>query len=286
MKAPPGRILPSVSSGAAVDDQADAIEARKLGGASPALSDKNTDIEMPVSASTARPGIGQATAVVRLRPVVINNAVSKNGKKFVPPLPGLLRNERLPCAVSEPLVDDISAVWCEWAVKMNEYLLGQKQLALHIVRDDINYLFQARRQLLSQTLSQDELNKLRREMIIRLVAGNISQSLDLIVRHPDRGTIADDTNTSVVQLHRMQAHLCKCRAQYPKRRRSRYFQCRSRSTGPVARVSSRWLADQCRFVFALLGYGRPRKRICVGKGRLYAPLSRIQGMRCKHCRQW
>ncbi|KAJ3191667.1 hypothetical protein HK101_007514 [Irineochytrium annulatum] len=54
-----------------------------------------------------------------------------------------------------------------------------------------------RRQLLSHTLSHEELAKLRKKLIAKLEQGSRLQGLDLIVRHPEKGHLMGEKNLSV-----------------------------------------------------------------------------------------
>ncbi|KAI8092901.1 uncharacterized protein BX664DRAFT_364690 [Halteromyces radiatus] len=60
-----------------------------------------------------------------------------------------------------------------------------------------------RRQLLDQALSREELARLRKEIIQRMVTMNISQYREMIIRHPERGFILDIDSTSVATLYFM-----------------------------------------------------------------------------------
>ncbi|KAI9274557.1 hypothetical protein BDA99DRAFT_568763 [Phascolomyces articulosus] len=104
---------------------------------------------------------------------------------------------------SEPLVDEIGACVSEWNCLLYKYLEERRYSAFNSVRDHINYLFQARRQLLDQALSREELSRLRKEIIHRMVMLNISQTREMIIRHPERGYILDANSTSLAMLLRM-----------------------------------------------------------------------------------
>lgn len=104
---------------------------------------------------------------------------------------------------SEPLVDEIGACVSEWNALLYKYLEERRYAAFSSVRDQINYLFQARRQLLDQALSREELGRLRKEIIHRMVMLNVSQGREMIIRHPERGYILDANSTSLATLFRM-----------------------------------------------------------------------------------
>ncbi|KAI9493267.1 hypothetical protein BDB00DRAFT_824192 [Zychaea mexicana] len=101
---------------------------------------------------------------------------------------------------SEPLVDEIGACVSEWNCLLYKYLEERRYGAFNSVRYHINYLFQARRQLLDQALSKEELSRLRKEIIHRMVMLNISQMREMIIRHPERGYILDANSTSLAVL--------------------------------------------------------------------------------------
>lgn len=108
-----------------------------------------------------------------------------------PPLPSLKCGDETLAGVHEPLVDEIACALREWSALMFNYL-GQRDYALlNTVKEQIEVLYMARKQLLAQTLSAEEVSKLRRECVARLVKGNIAQGLDVIVRHPGRGGLID-----------------------------------------------------------------------------------------------
>lgn len=124
-----------------------------------------------------------------------------------PPLPSLKCGDETLSGTIEPLVDEIASALREWSSLLYKYLDERKYELFNVVKDQINYLFQGRRQLLAQTLSQEEMTKLRKDLVSKLVAGNLMQGLDIIVRHPEKGYLADETNVSAIQLYRMQSQL-------------------------------------------------------------------------------
>lgn len=66
---------------------------------------------------------------------------------------------------------------------MREYRL------FNAVVQHIDALFLGRRQLLSQMLSGDELVRIRRECVSRLVKCNVAQGLEVIVRSLEDGSV-------------------------------------------------------------------------------------------------
>ncbi|CAG8456993.1 uncharacterized protein OCT59_018840 [Rhizophagus irregularis] len=124
-----------------------------------------------------------------------------------PPLPSLKCGDDTISGKTEPLVDEIASTVREWSSLLPKYLEERKYDMFTTVKDQINNLLQGRRQLLAQTLSQDELSKLRKELINKLVSGNLIQDLDIIVRNPERGFLADETNISAIRLYQLQSQL-------------------------------------------------------------------------------
>ncbi|CAG8722453.1 13625_t:CDS:2, partial [Dentiscutata heterogama] len=123
---------------------------------------------------------------------------SEKNTRPPPPLPSLECGDDTVSGKTEPLVDEIASTVREWSSLLPKYLSERKYSMFRNVKDQINDLLQGRRQLLAQTLSQDELSKLRKELINKLVAGNLIQELDIIVRDPERGFLADETNISAI----------------------------------------------------------------------------------------
>lgn len=120
-----------------------------------------------------------------------------------PSLPMVRFDQSTVTGMDEPLVDEIAACVSEWNCLLYTYLRESRYAAFNAVRDHINYLFQARRQLLDQALSREELSRLRKEIIQRMVTMNMSQYRDMIIRHPERGFILDINSTSVATLYYM-----------------------------------------------------------------------------------
>ncbi|EST06223.1 Dedicator of cytokinesis C-terminal [Kalmanozyma brasiliensis GHG001] len=113
-----------------------------------------------------------------------------------PPLPSLQFGDATRSGANEPLVDEIACALREWSALLYSYL-GQRDYGLlNTVKEQIEALYTARKQLLAQTLSAEEVTKLRRECVARLVKANVAQGLDVIVRHPGRGGLVDFDLTS------------------------------------------------------------------------------------------
>lgn len=120
-----------------------------------------------------------------------------------PPLPLARFDQSTITGSSEPLVDEIAACVSEWNSLLYIYINQRQYNTFNTVRDHINYLFQARRQLLDQALSREELFKLRKDIIQRMTIGNLDQHLEMIIRHPEKGYLLDATNASLSTIYRM-----------------------------------------------------------------------------------
>ncbi|KAI9249334.1 hypothetical protein EDC94DRAFT_652456 [Helicostylum pulchrum] len=120
-----------------------------------------------------------------------------------PPLPLARFDQSTITGSSEPLVDEIAACVSEWNSLLYCYINKRHYNTFNTVRDHINYLFQARRQLLDQALSREELVKLRKEIVQRMVSSNMDQHLEIIIRHPEKGYLLDTTNASICTIYRM-----------------------------------------------------------------------------------
>ncbi|KAG0179041.1 hypothetical protein DFQ29_002688 [Apophysomyces sp. BC1021] len=120
-----------------------------------------------------------------------------------PPLPLARFDQSTVTGSSEPLIDEIAACVSEWNSLLYTYLDENRYAAFNVVRDHINYLFQARRQLLDQALSKEELSRLRKEIIHRMAMVNLSLNREMIIRHPERGYLLDANSTSLAMLYRM-----------------------------------------------------------------------------------
>jgi hypothetical protein len=104
---------------------------------------------------------------------------------------------------------------------MFQYLARRDYQLFRTVREHIEALHLGRRQLLTQTLSDEETTNLRRDCVARLVNGNIVQNLDVIVRHPNGGglvtvDVEGDVDTrnwmSAVRMYALQASLAYAEA--------------------------------------------------------------------------
>ncbi|KAH8549128.1 hypothetical protein BGW37DRAFT_121469 [Umbelopsis sp. PMI_123] len=121
----------------------------------------------------------------------------------LPPLPFTRYSQCTATGESEPLIDEIAACIREWNCLLYKHLTERRYAAFNSLKDQINYLFQARRQLLDQTLSREELSRLRKELIHRMVVINVIQGGEMVLRHPNIGHLLDLHNTSIATIYRM-----------------------------------------------------------------------------------
>ncbi|GJN92547.1 hypothetical protein Rhopal_005577-T1 [Rhodotorula paludigena] len=108
-----------------------------------------------------------------------------------PPLPNLKCGDETLAGADEPLIDEIACALREWASLLYTHLYRRDYDLFDAVKRDIDILHGARKQLLTKTLSVDESARLRRDIVARLVKGNVQQGLDVIVRHPASGGLVD-----------------------------------------------------------------------------------------------
>ncbi|RUS24199.1 hypothetical protein BC938DRAFT_473961, partial [Jimgerdemannia flammicorona] len=120
-----------------------------------------------------------------------------------PPLPLARFEDSTLIGATEPLVDEIAACIREWNCCLYSYLQDRRYPLFNAIKDQINYLFQARRQLIAQTLSQEELARMRKEVTHRMVVFNLWQDLGMIIRNPEQGYLVNVMNTPLTRLYRM-----------------------------------------------------------------------------------
>ncbi|TYJ58828.1 hypothetical protein B9479_000260 [Cryptococcus floricola] len=106
-----------------------------------------------------------------------------------PPLPKLTAGDSTVSGQQWPLVDEIACAIREWYSRLPTYLANREYRLFSTVTQHIDALFLGRRQLLSQMLSGDELIRVRRECVSRLVKCNVAQGLDVIVRSLEDGSV-------------------------------------------------------------------------------------------------
>ena len=110
-------------------------------------------------------------------------------EKEQPPLPRLTAGDSTLAGQQWPLVDEIACAIRDWYQRLPTYLVNRNYRLFTTVIQHIDALWLGRRQLLSQTLSGDELSRVRRECVSRLVKCNVAQGLEVIVRSLDDGSV-------------------------------------------------------------------------------------------------
>ncbi|BEI88066.1 uncharacterized protein CcaverHIS019_0107840 [Cutaneotrichosporon cavernicola] len=110
-------------------------------------------------------------------------------EKEQPPLPTLTAGDSTVAGQQWPLVDEIACAIREWYARLPTYLANREYRLFNAVVQHIDALFLGRRQLLSQMLSGDELVRIRRECVSRLVKCNVAQGLEVIVRSLEDGNV-------------------------------------------------------------------------------------------------
>jgi len=106
-----------------------------------------------------------------------------------PPRPSVKSSDETTSGASQPLVDEIASALREWHPLMFKHLQCRDYRLFEVVKAHIEALHLGRRQLLTHSLSVEEMSNLRRDCVIRLVQGNVAQGLDIIVRHPTWGAL-------------------------------------------------------------------------------------------------
>ncbi|GAC97073.1 hypothetical protein PHSY_004657 [Pseudozyma hubeiensis SY62] len=156
---------------------------------------RNMDTLPELDESTSQPSSPHQRDTAQLASIeAVSQEIGANGQlveRPPPPLPSLKCGDETSAGALEPLVDEIACALREWSALTYTYLGQRDYDLLATVKDHIEVLFMARKQLLAQTLSAEEVSKLRRECVARLVKANVAQGLDVIVRHPGRGGLLD-----------------------------------------------------------------------------------------------
>ena len=165
----------------------------------------------PDQANSSRAGLTVYPASVRSP-----SPTESHNMKPLPPRPSLKSNDETVSGAAQPIIDEIASALREWHMLMFQYLARRDYQLFQTVREHIEALHLGRRQLLTQSLSDEETANLRRDCVTRLVSGNIVQNLDVIVRHPTGGGLVTvdvegeiDTRNwmSAVRMYALQASL-------------------------------------------------------------------------------
>lgn len=114
--------------------------------------------------------------------------------------------DETPTSSSEPLVDEVASCLREWHSKnLYELLLNRRYSVLEKVSDLVNRLDLARRQLLHNVLTAQELAALREEIVWNLVGGNKMLSKEVIVRDPKQHGRLLTGEDSAIELTKLQS---------------------------------------------------------------------------------
>ncbi|KAG9316448.1 hypothetical protein JVU11DRAFT_2482 [Chiua virens] len=151
-----------------------------------APEDERKSFKLPPPPDQAK----SSRAAVTVYPASIySTAPSEEVLKALPPRPSLKSGDDTASGSIQPIIDEIASALREWHSLMFLYLAQRQYPLFHTVKIHIEALHLGRRQLLAQTLSAEETTSLRRDCVARLVAGNMVQDLDIIVRHPTWGAL-------------------------------------------------------------------------------------------------
>jgi len=142
---------------------------------------------LPTLKANSRPSMNSAQLNPSIRSVSPTPSDATSTVKLYPPRPAVKSGDETASGVLQPIIDEIASALREWHSLMFTYLIRRDYRLFHTVREHIEALHLGRRQLLAQTLSNEETVNLRRDCVSRLVSGNIIQGLDVIVRHPAWG---------------------------------------------------------------------------------------------------
>ena len=129
-----------------------------------------------------------------------------NARRPQAPVPMLKIGDETPTSTSEPLVDEVASCLREWHSKnLHELLLNRRYSVLERVSDLVNRLDLARRQLLHNVLTAQELAVLREEIVWNLVDGNKMLSKEVIVRDPRQHGRLLTGEDSAIELTKLQS---------------------------------------------------------------------------------
>ncbi|MCJ1453586.1 hypothetical protein MMC28_003933 [Mycoblastus sanguinarius] len=129
-----------------------------------------------------------------------------NAKRPQAPVPMLKIGDETPTSLSEPLVDEIASCLREWHSKnLHELLLARRYSVLERVSDLVALLDVARRKLLHDVLTAQELVALREETVWNLVGGNKMLSSEVIVRDPKQYGRLLTGDDSAIEMTKLQS---------------------------------------------------------------------------------
>ena len=168
---------------------------------------ERTVVDIPPATKRAGLASGGVTRPNRPKSLILEakGMGSWEEDKEQPPLPKLTAGDSTIAGEQYPLVDEIACAIREWygvsqfarvvrvslmmPQRLPTYLANREYRLFSTVMQHIDALFLGRRQLLSQTLSADELIRVRRESVSRLVKCNVAQGLEVIVRSLEDGSV-------------------------------------------------------------------------------------------------
>ena len=146
-------------------------------------------VDIPATAENRRSSINGVRSKRPKSLILERNPTAAEENKDQPPLPRLTAGDSTVAGQQYPLVDEIACAIREWYTRLPTYLANREYRLFSTVTQHIDALFLGRRQLLSQTLSVDELARVRRECVSRLVKCNVAQGLEVIVRSLEDGSV-------------------------------------------------------------------------------------------------
>ena len=137
-----------------------------------------------------------------------SNVKPKNDKSLVskepdnrppPPLPSLKCGDETSSGHDEPLIDEIACALREYFKSLHVALTKKDYNLFEKIKNNINALNYARMKLLQRSSiasfdPPDDLIDLRARAVERLVKANVDLGLDVIVRHPTSGALANIGN--------------------------------------------------------------------------------------------
>jgi len=173
----------------AVREEEEEDEGFKVG--SPKTNGHNDAMDIPATTENRRSSVGGPGRTKRPKSLMQErkSVDAEEESKEQPPLPRLTAGDSTLAGQQYPLVDEIACAIREWYTRLPTYLANREYRLFSTVTQHIDALFLGRRQLLTQTLSVDELTRVRKECVSRLVKCNVAQGLEVIVRSLDDGSV-------------------------------------------------------------------------------------------------
>ncbi|KAI8996169.1 hypothetical protein BC832DRAFT_542549 [Gaertneriomyces semiglobifer] len=134
-------------------------------------------------------------------------------RKVLHPIPAPLRpSHETAAGIREPLIDEISACLRHWSTLLDQHLRNHDYASFTHISKLFQQLYQGRKTLLSQTLGQAELIKIRKQLVKKMEEGNAYQGAELVIRHYEKGYILSERNATIMNLWRIHSqHAAKGR---------------------------------------------------------------------------